>query len=306
MTLNPTIAAMLEKGKALPAWSTLTVQAVRATDPARYALGVPPDPVGGIEDRVIPGPEGDLPIRIFRPEGDGPRPVVVFFHGGGFCICSVETHTAICRQICRRSGAIIVSVDYRQAPEHPFPAGPDDCEAATRWVLAHAADLGGDPARVSVCGDSSGGAMAAVVARRLRDAGGPALHAQVLMYPVTDHYSRRHAAWDRVGTGYGLTEATMRWFWDNYLDPGDADNPDASPLRADSVAGLPRTLIVTAAYDLLSDEAEAYADRLRAAGVEVTCQRHNDLVHGFFNWVGLVDRSTEAMDSLGDWMRRNL
>ncbi len=307
MPIHPALQAMLDKAANLPPMHTVPLEAIRATDLKRYDIGVPRDEVATVEDRTIPGPRGDMRIRIYRPDHEQGRPVTVFFHGSGFCICSIDTHDAMCRQICRRGGTVVVSVDYALAPENKFPAGPDDSYAAVCWTAAHAAEFGGDPTRLAVCGDSAGGTMAAVSAIRARDRGGPAIKAQMLLYPVTDHYSGGHASFEQRGTGCGLTADGMRWFWDFYLaSPEDAAKPDASPLRTPSLAGLPRTFLITAEYDLLRDEGEAYGKRLREAGVPVDFIRYDDMNHGFLNWVGLFDRPTEAMDTLCAWIRRTL
>lgn len=303
--LHPTLRAMLDKAAGLPPMHTVPVETIRAGDLARYSIGVPPDPVASVEDRSIEGPGGPLRVRIYRPDLEDGRPVVVFFHGSGFVICSIETHDAMCRQICRRAGAAVVSVDYRLSPENKFPAAPDDCFAATRWAPAHAREFGADPARLVVCGDSAGGNLAAVTALRARDAGGPAIRAQVLFYPVTDHYSVQRPSYAERGTGYGLTRDTMTWFWDQYLTrPEEGAHPHASPMRAESLAGLPRAYVATGGYDPLRDEGEAFAQALSAAGVPVDLVRYEDMNHGFLNWVGLVDRSTEAMDAACAWLRQ--
>ena len=309
MPLHPQLAAMLRKAAeaGVPPMHTIPVERIRAGDLARYSFGVPKEEVAAVEDRTIPGPGGDIPIRIFTPSGEGPRPVTVFFHGSGFCICSIETHDAMCRQICNRSGSIVVSVDYRLAPENKHPAAVEDAHAATLWAAGHAAEIGGNPERLAVCGDSVGGTLSAIVAQRLRDEGGPALAAQVLAYPVTDHHSVRRPSWEERAEGYGLGRDAMIYFWDQYVsDPALFDDPSVSPLRAESLEGLPPTYLVTAEYDVLRDEGEAYADALEAAGVPVTRHRYGDMNHGFLNWVGLIDRSGEAMDAMGAWMRRTL
>lgn len=307
MPLHPALEAMLAKSAGLPPMQTVPLEAIRASDLARYTIGVPKDEVASVEDRLIEGPRGYLRLRIYRPTREEGLPVTVFFHGSGFCICSIETHDAMCRQISRRSGSVVVSVDYALAPENPFPAAPDDCYAATLWAAKHASELGGDPARLAVCGDSAGGTMAAVVAQRARDKKGPAIKAQILVYPVTDHYSASYPSWEERGSGFGLTADGMKWFWDFYLpNKADAGTPMASPLRAKSLANLPRTYLITGEYDLLRDEGEAYARRLAEAGVAVDLRRYEDMNHGFLNWVGLIDRSTEAMDALTAWMRRVL
>lgn len=307
MPIHPALQAMLDKAANLPPMHTVPLAAIRATDLKRYDIGVPKDEVAWTQDRTIPGPRGDIRIRIYRPDLEDGRPVTVFFHGSGFCICSIDTHDPMCRQICRRGGTVVVSVDYGLAPENKFPAGPDDAYTAVRWVAEHAREFGGDPARLAVCGDSAGGTMATVSALRVRDDGGPQIKAQILLYPVTDHYSGGHASYEERGLGFGLTADGMRWFWDFYLaSPEQAGHPHASPLRAASLAGLPKTYLVTADYDLLRDEGEAYAKRLRESGVPVELVRYDDMNHGFLNWVGLFDRPTEAMDHLCAWIRREL
>lgn len=286
---------------------TVPVEKIRATDLARYDIGVPRDEVASVEDRFIPGPRGDIRIRIYRPDLQPGRPILVFFHGSAFIICSIDTHDAMCRQICRRGGAVVVSVDYRLAPENKFPAAPDDCFAATKWAAEHAAEIGGDPARLAVGGDSVGGAMAAVAAIRARDEGGPGISAQILLYPVTDHYSVQRPSYAERGSGCGLTRDAMIWAWDLYLQSREQGaHPHASPIRAPSLAGLPKAYVITGEYDLLRDEGEAFAARLQQAGVAVDRRRYDDMNHGFLNWVGLVDRSTEAMDAIGAWMRQSL
>ena len=307
MPLHPALQAMLDKAAHLPPMHTVPLAAIRATDLQRYDIGVPKDEVASVEDHTIAGPRGDIRIRIYRPTRDENLPVCMFFHGSGFCICSIDTHDAMCRQISRRSGAILVSVDYRLAPENPFPAAPEDCYAATVWAAAHARSFGGDPARLLVCGDSAGGTMATVTALRCRDGDGPKLAAQILLYPVTDHYSVAHPSFTERGAGCGLTRDGMMWFWDMYLpDRSQAGDWRVSPLRAATLAGLPKTCMITAEYDLLRDEGEAYARRLVADGVSVQLTRYKDMNHGFLNWVGLIDRSTQAMNEVGAWMRVNL
>lgn len=307
MPLHPDLASMLAKAVGLPPMQTVPVEAIRATDLKRYDIGVPKDEVHSVEDREIAGPRGPIPIRIYRPDARNDRPLTVFFHGSGFVICSIETHDAMCRQICKRGNSVVVSVDYRLAPENKFPAGPDDCYAATLWAAAHAAEIGADPSRLAVCGDSAGGCMAAVVSQRARNENGPAIKAQILLYPVTDHYSVERPSYQERGAGFGLTRDGMMWFWDLYLqNAADGAHPHASPMRAAHFADLPQAYVITGEYDLLRDEGEDYAAALVCAGVPVTFKRYHDMNHGFLNWVGLIDRSTEAMDALAAWMRSTL
>jgi acetyl esterase/lipase len=216
-------------------------------------------------------------------------------------VCDLETHDVICRAIARRSGAVVVSVDYRLAPEHKFPAAVDDCYAATLWVAKNASLLGIDPRRIAVGGDSAGGNLATVVARRSRHESGPPIALQVLVYPVTDLSSFDTASYREFADGYGLTASEMQWFRAQYLSrPDDAYSPHASPLLAPDLHGLPPALIITAECDPLRDEGEAYARRLEVSGVPVRCTRYPGMVHPFFSWVGGVP---EALQAIGEVAR---
>ncbi len=264
----------------------------------------PTPPLAAVRNLVIPGPAGDLPLRVYTPVGNAPHPVMVFFHGSGFVVLDLDTHDALCRRLCHGAGCVVASVDYRLAPEHPFPAAPDDCLAATRWMAAHAAEFGGDASRLAVCGDSAGGCLAAVTAWRIRDEGGPALCAQLLFYPVTDHHTSRHASYESYGTGYGLTREGMQWFWDQYVtNPADANNPLAAPMRAASLAGLPSAYIDVAEYDVLRDEGEAFAGRLEQAGVPVVARRSAGMNHGFLKYAALIPEAAAAIDAACAWLR---
>ena len=240
-------------------------------------------PVGSVEDGTLPGPAGDVRVRTYRPETAGPHPTIVFFHGGGFVIGDLETHDDHARLLCHQVDAVVVSVDYRLAPETPFPGGYDDCLAAYRWVVEHAADLGGDVSRLAVAGDSAGGNLAAAVALAARDAGSP-LRAQLLLYPAVD-FAEDEAHRSRVdnATGYLLTAQDMRWFGDHYLsDVAQAEDPRASVLKAPDLSGVAPAVVATAEYDPLRDEGEAFAAALEAAGVAVVRRRYAGLIHGFF------------------------
>ncbi|MGW8376024.1 alpha/beta hydrolase [Streptomyces sp. ODS28] len=264
-----------------------------------------PPPVGEVADTAIPGPEGapDLPVRIYRPERARaearlPRPTVVFFHGGGFVLCGLDTHDRAARALCRESGAVVVSVAYRLAPEARFPAPAEDAYAALCWAAGQVGALGGDPRALVVAGDSAGGNLAAVAALMARDRGGPAPALQVLIYPVTD--TREDTASRRAnGEGYYLTRRALRWFQEQYLGPdGDPAHPYAAPLRAD-LRGLPPAHVVTAGCDPLCDEGRAYADRLREAGVPVEESRFPGMFHGFFGFPELLEESAEAQRYVG-------
>ena len=224
-------------------------------------------PVGEIVDGTLAGAEGDLAYRLFRPASPGPHPIVAYFHGGGWVIGSETSDDPLCRDLCVRSDAIILSVDYRHAPEARFPAAADDAIAATRWIAAHADELGGT-GQLAVAGWSAGANLAAVVAQDARDHGGPELAGQLLLTPVTDHVPDRPSLIDNA-EGYVLTTALMNWFWDHYCDPAERSDPKASPLRADSLAGLPPATILTCEFDPLRDEGNAYAHALAEAGVAV-------------------------------------
>jgi acetyl esterase len=306
MTVDPQIQMLLELRAGLPELHTLSVQDARVQFAARDFPGLRKPEVASVVNRDMQGPGGSLGLRIYTPLGEGPFPLMVFFHGSGFVVCSLDTHDAMCRNLCSGTGCVVVSVDYRLAPEAKFPAATDDCLAATRWAVDNAAALGADPGQVFVAGDSAGGNLAAVTALRLRDEGGPRLLGQVLLYPVTDYYDPGTPSMMENAEGYGLTRAGMIWFWDHYLaDPSHGANPHASPLRAD-LLGLPPALVVTAQYDPLRDEGELYAERLRQAGVPTAMKRWDGMNHGFFFWPGVVDRSGLAMDEACDWVRSQL
>ena len=254
--------------------------------------------VGRVTDRTIPGPGGDIPVRVYEPAG-GPataRPGLVYLHGGGWVIGDLETHDSTVRRLVDGSGVVAVSVDYRLAPEHPFPAAVDDSLAAVRWVADNAGELGIDAARLAVGGDSAGGNLAAVVCQQLRDSG-PRLAFQLLVYPATDG-TLSHPSIDENGEGYFLTKDTMLWFRQHYLGDGDRTDPRVSPLHApdEALVGLPPALVITAEYDPLRDEGEAYGERLRAAGVPTTVSRYDGVIHGFFAMGDLVPEGKAAID----------
>lgn len=304
MPVDPQIAALLEAGRIAPQTHTLSVPDARTQYEARIAVMAPPAAVARVEERVMDGPGGPMRIRVYTPIGTGPFPLLVFLHGSGFVLCSLDTHDGICRNLCAGAGCVVASVDYRLAPEHPFPAATEDCLAATRWCAAHAAELGADPVRIVVGGDSAGGNLAAVTALRVRDEGGPKLSGQLLLYPVTDFHTPGWPSYAENAEGFGLGRQTMEWFWGHYLaDPAHATHPHAAPIRATDLSGLPPALVTSAEYDPLRDEGEAYADALHAAGVTVAASRWMGMNHGFLFWAGRVDKATAAIAEAAEWLR---
>lgn len=257
-----------------------------------------PTEVGEVINTIIP--DGEIAVRIYIPKGEGPFPVISYFHGGGFVLLSLDTHDEICRQLCAESGCVVMSVDYKLAPENPYPQGPESSITATKWMIKNAATYKGIGEKMAVAGDSAGGYMALLVAQKLT-AEGIRLKAQFAAYPVTDHYTSQHLSWEENKTGYTLTAEMMKWFWDNYLTDA-AKFTEASPLRANSFSGLPPALIMTANYDPLRDEGKAYADKLQSAGVE-TVYKNYENVHGFF---GTGEMGEEALQVASDFLKDKL
>lgn len=264
-------------------------------------------PVGAVTNLVIPGPEGPVPARHYRPtDGDG-EPLLVFYHGGGQVVGDLDTHDDLCRLICRQGRLHVLSVDYRLAPEHPAPAGNDDAFAAFRWALEHAEELGADSARVAVGGDSAGGNQAALVCLRARNEGTRLPAVQLLFYPVTN-YKDETRSQTLFADGFFLSRNDLRWCRAKYLDGArvDAADPRVSPLLADDLSGLPPALLVTAGFDPLRDEGRQYAEALRAAGVPVDYREFGSLIHGFANFFPLGGGSTTATAEVISALRAHL
>jgi acetyl esterase/lipase len=282
MPLHPDYAALLKQLAEVPGPPLAELPTADAR--AMYRMMRPAAPelaVGNVVDRSIAGPAGDIRLRIYTPAGSGPFPLIVYFHGGGWVIGDLETADAVARQLCSGVGCVVVSVDYRLAPEHRYPAAVQDCYAATQWATTHLDELAVDAGRVAVAGESAGANLAAVVSLLARDRAGPAIHFQLLAYPVTDA-DFETASYHANADGYLLTRATMQWFWDQYCpDPAARVEPNAAPLKAADLAGLPPALIMTAEFDPLRDEGEAYAARLRDAGVAAESVRFDGLIHDF-------------------------
>ncbi|MBI4497860.1 MAG: alpha/beta hydrolase [Chloroflexi bacterium] len=289
MPLDPQAQRYLDQLAALgapPIWDVPVEEARRA----RRSRSV-----GTVEDRRIPGPGGPLPVRLYTPPGDGPFPVLVYWHGGGWVTGDLDSIDTLCRLLSVWGACAVVSVDYRLAPEHPFPAAVDDAYAATVWAAEHAGTFGGDPGRIAVGGDSAGGNLAAAVTLLARDRGRPQLSYQLLIYPVLDCDPDTATYTEYAETGL-LTKAAMLWYWDQYV-PNQADrrNPLAAPLRASDLSGLPPALVITAEYDVLRDEGEAYAARLRAADVPADLTRYHGMIHGFVSQAAVLDQGKMAI-----------
>jgi len=297
------MAAQAAAANVPPMWEQDAATARAGAEVSFAAFNMPMPEGVAITDRTVPGPAGAIPVKVFTPQGTGPFPLLVFIHGGGWVIGSIDSADGACRTLCMNSRAVVISVDYRLAPEHKYPAPVEDAYEAFTWVAANAASLGIDPARIAVGGDSAGGNLAAVTALMARDRKGPAICFQMLIYPVT-HHSYGTPSIRENGNGYLLTEASMRWFWGHYLTRDlDGMDPYASPLLAPDLSGLPPALVQTAGYDPLRDEGEAYAQRMKEAGVQVECVRYDGLIHGYFGMQARVDAARKAHDDAGAALR---
>ncbi len=309
MPLDPHTKALLDQMEALgapPIWK-LEVDQARASMNAMVAMMGPGEEVAEVEDRTIDAAGQLLPVRIYRPAevGAGPAPALVFYHGGGFVIGGLDTHDRDCRALANRGGCVVVSVDYRLAPEHPFPAAVDDAAAALRWIVDHAADLGVDADRLAIGGDSAGGNISAVTALWARDEG-IALRLQLLIYPAVDS-SGDYPSRVENATGYLLDQESMEWFTEHYFGPvTNRDDWRAAPMRAARHDGVAPALVITAEYDPLRDEGEAYAAKLEAAGVPATVTRYDGMVHGFFGFGAIVPAALPAVDEAGAALRAAL
>jgi len=298
MTLHPQLKDFLAKLDAMgaPPLHTVPVAAARKMydKGAELTRGSPPEPAA-VEMLSFPGPDGPLDGRLYRPSADEGLPILVFFHGGGFTVGSLDSHDAVCRGLCVEAQCLVLSVDYRLAPEHKFPAAVEDAWAATCWVVNNARALGGDPDRVAVGGDSAGGNLAAVVCLLAQEAGDPQLSYQLLIYPGID-MSCSLPSHTTFADGYRLTRDLITWFYQAYFAPeDDVTHWQASPINARSLAGLPPAYILSAGFDPLQDENKSYAYKLEGAGVPVTYRHHADMIHGFYTMPGPLDSAREAI-----------
>lgn len=313
--LHPQVLAIRERLRRdkVPHLTTLTIDQARAADLAAVLAGAGNgEPVGDVTETTIPGPGTDgIRLRVYRPAEPvladmSPRPVLVYFFGGGWSLGTLDTCDGICRMLTNAARCVTVSVGYRLAPEHKFPAAVEDCYAGVAWAASHAGELGGDPARLAVGGDSSGGNLAAAVALMARERGGPAIAHQLLVYPNTDFQAGTPSMRD-ISDEYFFNPESVRWYWGMYLATReDGANPLASPLRAGDLTGLPAATVITAEHDPLRDEAELYAKRLAEAGVPAEVVRYAGMIHGFFTMVGVLDTARIAVLDAAERLRAAL
>jgi len=306
MALHPQMKTVLDQIAAakLQPFHKLTPQDARKQTARRAAQGEPVA-LASVEDRTVPGPAGPVPVRVYTPMGAGPFGALAYFHGGGWVVGDIDMTDQPCRMLAKASHCVVVSVDYRLAPEHKFPAAPEDCYAVTKWIADNAAAINCDATRIAVGGTSAGGNLAAAVALMARDRGGPRLAYQLLVYPATrrelDTMSHTQFLSDSY---YILSRDDMEWFWSHYLaDRTDAANPYACPDRAETLQGLPPALVITAEFDPLRDEGEAYAVRLREDGVPAVLRRYDGVTHGFFGMPALLDLAQQAIGEAASALR---
>jgi acetyl esterase len=307
--LDPQVAAMRESRMAAnvtPLYE-MTLAEARAADLADIrAGGGDVEPVHIVSDLTFAGPDGELPVRVYRPDREGPLGTLVYFFGGGWTLGSIDTSDGVCRTLANATGCQVVTPGYRLAPEHPFPAAVNDCHTAVEWVATHADELGVDPGRIAVGGDSAGGNLAAVVSLLARDRGGPPLAAQLLVYPNTCYHADTDSLRDNDDR-WMFNSSSVDWYWRNYLStPDEGRNPLVSPLLAKDHSGLPPALVITAEYDPLRDEGERYAALLRDAGVPVEVTRYDGMAHGFFTASGVLASARQAVAQAAEYLRKRI
>ncbi len=307
MPLDPQVQGLLNEFAAMggPPIHELSVEDARAVSEEMKAMSGEPIEVGSVRDITIPVDGAEIGARVYSPPGSGPHPVVMFFHGGGWVICSLDTHDNLAREICRDAEAVVVSVDYRMAPEHRYPTAAHDCFAATKWVADNAASLGADAGRLAVCGDSAGGNLSAVVSQMARDGGGPTISYAALIYPAVD-MTRKGGSLDENASGYFLETDGMHWFMNHYITETERSETMASPLLHADLSGLPDCFIATCEYDPLRDEGEAYGDALRANGVHVESKRYDGLIHGAANMTGVLEGGRRLVADVAAHQRKAL
>lgn len=304
MPLDPQAQALLDSMKGVPPLHTIPIEVLRQGEAASTAMLGVGEPVARTEDREIDGPAGPIPVRIYTPEGDGPFPVLIIMHGGGWILGSIAAFDNYSRAVTNRAGCLSISVGYRLAPENKFPVPLEDCYTVTVWAAEHGTEIGGDPARLAILGDSAGGNLAAGLALLARDRGGPSIIYQVLVNPALEYPDPGTRSMQELGSDYGLSSESLRYGLDIYLaEEADRQNPYFSPLRSDNLAGLPPALVLTAEYDPLRDEGEIYAEKLREAGVLVQGKRHAGVLHGWVVMSSVMDKGKQALDEIGAALR---
>jgi acetyl esterase/lipase len=308
MALHPQCKAFLDMLAAAggPGLNELPLDEARKVPYRMIELGGPEEPVAQVDARTLPGLV-QIPVRVYRPSAAQDLPALMYFHGGGFVICNLDTHDRICRMLANASGCVVVSVDYRLAPENKFPAAVEDAYSATRYVAEHGSEFGIDPRRIAVGGDSAGANLATVVAMMARERGGPGLKFQLLIYPVTDFTEHATQSERDYGHGYFLEEVQMDWFADQYFATrADRYSPYASPSKASDVRGLPPAMVITGECDPLRDQGEAYAEKMRSAGVAVVLKRYEGMIHPFVSLAGIVDAGRDAINESASAVRQAL
>jgi len=308
MTLDPQVKSFLDMlaGLGGPPLEQLPVAEARSVALAMVDFSGPEEPIAEVANRSIIGPAGPIAVRMYRPELSEKLPALIYFHGGGYVIGSLDSHDRLCRALANASGCAVIAVDYRLAPEHKYPAAVDDAYAATCYIAEHAAEFNIDPNRIAVGGDSAGGSLATVVCLLSRDRSGPRLQYQLLIYPWVDFYGQ-NPSMQQYAKDHFLTRAGLDWFTENYLPNRESGlEPSASPMCATNVQGLPRAMIITAECDPLRDQGEAYARKLEGAGIPVQLKRYNGMIHPFLNLAGVIDAAKSAIADAGSAVREAL
>lgn len=305
MPLDPEVAAYLASLPTEEPPDISIAERRRQNRLAALVSGGETIPLEQVQNTIIAGPACQIPIRVYRPTHDETiLPALLYFHGGGWVLGTLDTHDNVCRALAKHTPCVVVAVDYRLAPEHKYPAAVEDAEAALLWLIKHAQELHIDASRIAVAGDSAGGNIAAALALIARDKGYLRLAGQLLIYPVTDHYSSNHPSYTELATGHGLTRHDMQWFWDQYLTtPEEGNQPYAAPLRSPNLSELPPALIIIPEYDPLRDEGRLYAERLREAGVQARVLPYQGMIHSFFRMNGILSRTAEAQREVAAELR---